>query len=115
MYIDRKSEIWKTSPWHVKASALGSKTVNGIRLWRNLSFFVGLAAVLVSMFSYFTGIAPIFKLAFLLSPLGFSACMYWFALDWHPTCHYFETNHFCKINGKSTRYSYIGEGSYYIC
>lgn len=83
MHINKHSEIWKSSPWHVKVSAFGLKTVRGIRIWKNTSFFTGLFGLLLSLIGLaFTENQAFLLTFFLLSPLGLSACMYWFALDW---------------------------------
>lgn len=82
MRIDKDSSSWESAPWHVKVSAFGIKSVDGIRLWRNISFIAALVGILLSLFSSITGLFPFLLAAFYLSPLGLSACMYWFALDW---------------------------------
>lgn len=84
MKIDRKSEAWKSAPWHVKVSAYGLKTVDGIRLWKNLSFLVGLAGLLVGAVTVAIemDLGRFQHIPFYLGNLGLAACMYWFALDW---------------------------------
>ena len=82
MYINRESEIWKTAPWHVKLSAIGSRRVIAVRRWKNLGFFLGLAGLLVALLGKLTSLEIIFELGISCSPFGLAACMYWFALDW---------------------------------
>ena len=82
MRISKTSNSWKSAPWHVKVSAFGLKTVDGVRLWKNISFFTALTCIILALFSSVTGLFPILLNAFYLSPLALSACMYWFALDW---------------------------------
>lgn len=82
MYINRESEIWKTAPWHVKFSAIGSKRVIAVRRWKNLCFFLGLAGILVALLGILVRNELLFELGMICSPFGIAACMYWFALDW---------------------------------
>ncbi len=81
MRIDKNSGAWAAAPWYVKFSALGIKSVSGVRLWKNVSFFAGVVACVLGLIGVVTGLVVLSYL-FPFSVLGLSACWYWFALDW---------------------------------
>ena len=82
MYINKKSDTWKKAPWHVKMSAYGVKTVQGLRNWKNVSFSIGLLFFMVGTLGSVLELGSMVTSLFSFSCLGLAACMYWFALDW---------------------------------
>ena len=80
MHINKRSELWKSPPWHVKVSTWGSSKVQHLKFWRNLSFILGL-------FFFISGdLVTVFLDSDVnyarFSGLALAACMYWAAIDW---------------------------------
>lgn len=91
MIINKKSDLWRTAPWHVKLSAFGLKSLSSIKAYREFSFWAAMVGVLLGFFSLITGLVPVLNYGFYASGLWFSACMYGYALEWlHAHSEVFE-------------------------